>query len=123
MAKAKGGPCVEVASGGVGESGASSQVVYQVKGRTSKLMVLRTTKSSLCGNTGAAAILVVNGVVEAAGKITKVGSSIQAEARPGDWVVGIVHTVPLFNKIACVRLGELSFRLDECDLVVAAKGR
>lgn len=116
-----GSPCVEVAKGGVGESGASSQVAHQVGGKINKLMVLRTVESSLCPNTGAAAILAVNGDVRAAGPITGVGSSIQAEAAPGDWVVGIVHTIPLFNDIHCVRLGELSFRLDECDLVTTTE--
>ena len=119
MAKSQNGPCTEVASGGVGESGASSQVTHQVTAKISKLMVLRRTESSLCPNTGAAAILVVNGTVEAAGVITGSGSSIQAEAGPGDWVIGIVHTFPLFNEISCIRLGELGYRLDECDLVTA----
>lgn len=119
MAKRQGRPCVEVASGGVGESGASSQVIHRIEGKISKLMVLRTAESSLCPNTGAAAMLLVNDNVEAAGNVTAVGSSIQAEARPGDWVTGIVHTFPLFNQIVCVRLGELSFRLDRCDLVAA----
>jgi len=116
-----GGPCQEVAKGGVGESGASSQVVHQVTARISKLMVLRTVESSLCPNTGAAAMLLVNGELQAAGTITDVGDSIQAEAAPGDRVVGIVHTIPLFNDIVCVRLGELSYRLDECDLVTTAE--
>lgn len=121
MTKRQNSPCVEVASGGVGESGASSLVTHQVTAKISKLMVLRTTESSLCPNTGAVALLVVNGVVEAAGNVTAVGSSIQAEAPPGSWVIGIAHTFPLFNDIVCVRLGELSYRLDECDLVAAAK--
>jgi hypothetical protein len=115
-------PCVEVAKGGVGESGASSLVVHPVSAKIAKLMVLRTVASSLCPNTGAVAILSVNGSVQASGTITAVGSSIQAEAGPGDWVAGIVHTVPLFNDISCIRLGELSYRLDECDLVTTAKG-
>lgn len=115
-------PCVEVGKGGVGESGASSMVVHQVSATIAKLMVLRTVDSSLCPNTGAVAILSVNGDVQASGTITAVGSSIQAEAGPGDWVVGIVHTVPLFNDIHCIRLGELSYRLDECDFVTTAGG-
>ncbi len=117
MADGKTGPCIEVGRGGVGESGAASQVIHQMRGRISKLMVLRTVETSLCGNTGAVAILVVNGVPRAHGEITAKGSSIQAEASPGDWVVAIVHTIPLFNEIVCKRLGELSFRLDQCDLV------
>jgi hypothetical protein len=119
MAKRQSSPCIEVASGGVGESGASSLATHQVTGKISKLMVLRTTETSLCPNTGAAAVLVVDGVLTAAGIITASGSSIQAEAQPGQWVIGIVHTFPLFNEIMCIRLGELSFRLDECDLVAA----
>ncbi len=111
------GACIEVGSGGVGESGASSIVLHQVTGNINKNMVLRNVESSLCGNTGAAALLVVNAVPRAFGDITAVGSSIQAEARPGDWVAAIVHTFPLFNEIACIRLGELEFRLDQCDFV------
>jgi hypothetical protein len=121
MAKKKASkrPCVEVGKGGVGESGASSLITHDVKSEISKLMVLRTVETSLCPNTGAAAMLVVNGAVEASGVITQQGSSIQAEAAPGASVVAIVHTLPLFNDIVCIRLGELSFRLDECDLVAA----
>jgi hypothetical protein len=88
-----------------------------VTGRIPILMVLRNVETSLCGNTGAVAALVVNGVPKAVGGITDQGSSIQTEASPGDWVAAIVHTVPLFNEIVCVRLGELHFRLDQCDLV------
>lgn len=116
MAETKSGPCNEVASGGVGESGASSMVIHHVEAKISKLMVLRTTETSLCPNTGAIAVLIAGDQV-AAGVITDQGSSIQLEAQPGDTVVGVVHTFPLFNDIACVRLGELHFRLDECDLV------
>ncbi len=119
MAKSKGSPCVEVATGGVGESGSTSLVAHQVQSKISKLMVLRTVETSLCPNTGAAALLVVNGSVAASGVITQNGSSIQAEAPAGAWVIGLVHTFPLFNDIHCIRLGELSFRLDECDLVAA----
>ncbi len=112
--------CVEVAKGGVGESGASSLVVHQVKSEISKLMVLRRTESSLCPNTGAAAMLLVNGALKDFGVITAEGSSIQAEAPPNAWVTGIVHTFPLFNDTMCIRLGELHFQLDECDFEAAA---
>lgn len=116
MAEAKLGPCTEVAKGGVGESGASSLVVHTVEAKISKLMVLRTTETSLCPNTGVLAMLSAGGEV-VAGIITEEGSSIQIEAQPGDTVIGVVHTFPLFNEIHCIRLGELYFRLDECDLV------
>lgn len=119
MAKSKGSPCVEVAKGGVGESGSASLVAHQVQSKISKLMVLRTVETDLCPNTGAVALLVVDGSVAASGVITQDGSSIQAEATAGAWVIGLVHTFPLFNDIHCFRLGELSFRLDECDLVAA----
>ena len=111
------GPCVAVGKGGVGESGASTLILYQVTGKIQKLMVLRTTETSLCPNTGAVALLVVDGVPMAYGDITAEGSSIQTTADPGQWVAAIVHTVPLFNDIACVRLGELYVQLDQCDLV------
>lgn len=117
MPKSKSGPCVAVGHGGVGESGASTFIAHQVTGKVQKLMVLRTTKTSLCPNTGAVALLVVNGKPKAYGNITANGSSIQATAKPGAWVAAIVHTVPLFNDIACIRLGELSVQFDQCDLV------
>jgi hypothetical protein len=117
MSDSKSGPCIAVGQGGVGESGASSLILYQVTGKIQKLMVLRTTETSLCPNTGAVAVLIVNGIPKAYGNITDEGSSIQTTADPGEWVAAIVHTVPLFNEIACIRLGELSVRLDQCDLV------
>jgi hypothetical protein len=118
MPKSKSGACIAVGHGGVGESGASSFIAHKVTGKVQKLMVLRTTETSLCPNTGAVAVLVVNGKPKAHGNITDKGSSIQTTAKPGQWVAAIVHTVPLFNEIACIRLGELSVQLDQCDLVV-----
>ncbi len=118
MPDSRSGPCEAVGQGGVGESGASSLILHQVTGKIQKLMVLRTTETSLCPNTGAVAVLVVNGIPRAYGNITAEGSSIQTTADPGEWVAAIVHTVPLFNDIFCIRLGELSVRLDQCDLVV-----
>ena len=119
MSKYKAGACVAVANGGVGESGASSFLLHKVKGKIQKLMVLRNVDSSLCPNTGAVGMLVVNGNPVAQGDITKVGSSIQTPGtvKSGDVVVAIIHTVPNFKKIVCIRLGELSVVLDECDLV------
>ncbi|MEM8929634.1 MAG: hypothetical protein AAGE94_00570 [Acidobacteriota bacterium] len=111
------GACKTVGRGGVGESGSSHQVVHQVTGASPQLMVVRTVQTSLCGNTGAIAVLVVNGETKAHGNITADGASIQAEANPGDWVVAIVHTVPLFNDIVCIRLGELEFEVQQCELV------
>lgn len=110
-------PCTTVGTGGVGESGSSRVLIHEVTGKLEIVMVLRTTETSLCPNTGAYAVLLVNGQPQAHGMITEDGSSIQANARPGDQVVALVHTVPLLNEIQCIRLGELSFRLDQCDLV------
>lgn len=117
MTDSKSGPCIAVGYGGVGESGPSTFISYQVTGSIQKLMVLRTTKTDLCGDTGAVAVLVVNGIPVAYGNITALGSSIQATANPRDWVTAIVHTVPLNNGIVCARLGELNVQLDQCDLV------
>lgn len=111
------GPCTTVEHGGVGESGESTLLHHEVGGPTSKMMVLRTVDSNLCPNTGAAAILVVDGQPGAHGVITDTGSSIQVEAEPGANVIAIVHTIPLFNEITCIRLGELEVELQECDLV------
>jgi hypothetical protein len=111
------GACKVVCKGGVGESGATSLVQHKVTGQNKIVMVIRNTKTSLCGNTGAIAILVVNGVTKAHGVITTAKSSIQVNAKPGDVVIGIVHAIPLFNEIVCVRLGELNFTLEQCELV------
>lgn len=111
--------CVRVAKGGVGQPGESLLLLHKVEAKIQKLMVLRNFDSSLCGDTGAVAMLVVNGQPVAQGNITKVGSSIQTPdtVKSGDVVIAIVHTFPLFNEIVCVQLGELSVVLDECDLV------
>ncbi len=113
----KTGPCTVVDSGGVGESGASSLVHHKVKGDIAKNIVIRTEETSLCPNTGVVAILVVDGQTAAHGVITDKGATIQAEAKPGDRVFAIAHTIPLFNEIACVRLGELRFTVEVCDFV------
>jgi hypothetical protein len=119
MPKSKAGACVVVAKGGVGESGASSFLWYKVKAKRQKIMVLRNVGSSLCPNTGAVGMLAVNGTPVAQGDLTKGRGSIQTPGtvKRGDVVVAIIHTVPLFNKILCIRLGELSVELSECDLV------
>ena len=119
MPKSKAGACIAVAKGGVGESGASSFLLHKVTAKIQKLMVLKNVASSLCPNTGAVGMLVVNGTPVAHGNITKVGSSIQTPGtvKRGDVVVAIVHTIPLFNQTVCIRLGELSVELRECDLV------
>lgn len=112
--------CVTVGKGGVGESGGTSVVTHIVAGPSSKMIVLRNVSSNLCPNTGAIAVLVVNGKPEATGNISIANSSIQIEAPAGSQVAAIVNTIPLFNGIVCVRLGELSFTLNECDLVAFA---
>ena len=111
------GACTTVAKGGVGEPGASVQLDHVFAQKIQKLVVLRNVKSSLCPNTGAIAVLAVDGVPVSYGNITEVGSSVQTEVGPGNRVVAIVHTIPLFNGVKCVRLGELSVELDECDLI------
>ena len=117
MAATKSGACKVVGKGGVGESGATSFVYHTVTGKTEIVMVVRNTGTSLCPNTGAIAVLVVNGVSAAHGVITAAKSSIQVNAKPGDHVIALVHAIPLFNDVNCVRLGELEFSLEQCDLV------
>lgn len=112
--------CVTVAKGGVGESGGSSLLLHTVAGESSKMMVLRNTNTSLCGNQWGVATLFVNGIPAATGNISEKDSSIQAEAAPGAGVAAVIHAIPNFNKIQCVRLGELSVQLDECELVNVA---
>jgi len=109
--------CQVVAQGSVGESGASTLLTHTVEAEYSKMIVLRRGDSSLCPNTGAVAILVINGEPVASGNITDSKCSVAYEGAPGDHVVAIIHSIPLFNDITCFRLGDLDFTLSECDLV------
>lgn len=110
------GLCHTVDSGSVGESGASHLLHHKVTGDRQIIMVVRRCESDLCGNTGAIALLAVNGVPRGLGDITREQSLIQVNANPGDRITAVVHTIPLFNGIVCTRLGELKFRLEQCDL-------
>lgn len=110
------GTCITVADGRVGESGASATVHHFATRKSRTAVVLENVRTSLCGNTGAIGVLVVNGIPVSCGSLTAVGSSIQADVSPGDLVVGLVSTVPLFNDIVCFRLGEMHFELQECEL-------
>ena len=114
--------CTQVATGGIGESGRFSVVSHIVTGPTSKVMILRTVNTSLCPNTGAAAVLLVNGAPVASGVITALGSTIQHEVAAGAIVMAIVHAIDLNNGVVCVRLGELEYALSECELVRKSAG-
>ncbi|MEM7215502.1 MAG: hypothetical protein AAF423_08165 [Pseudomonadota bacterium] len=105
--------CIVVGSAGVGESGASSILQHRIDPGPRRNMIARTADSSLCGNTGVVALLTVNGEPVAHGNLTQVGTSIQAEVRGGDNVALVAHTVPLFNGIVCIRLGEIEISLEE----------
>ena len=111
------GACTSVARGGVGESGASALLIHSIKGPHSKMIVLRNVESSLCPNTWALASLFVNGTPMASGNISTEGSSIQVEVSSGGNVAALIQAVPNFNRVSCVRLGEASINLEECDLV------
>lgn len=111
------GACEIKATGGVGESGSSRLVHTIVEGEIQKLALVRTVETNLCQNTGALAVITVNGQPAAHGMISELGSSIQAEVNPGDTVCAIVTAIPLFNEIQCIVLGELTFNLEICDLV------
>ena len=107
-----------VGKGCVGECGKTAAIEYKVDAKINKMMIARMVNTSLCPNTGAYAFLFKNGEEVANGRITKEGASIQTEAAPGDKIVVYVMTYPLFNKINCIRLGELNFVLIQQDLVL-----
>lgn len=107
-----------VGKGCVGECGKTAKIEYKVKATINKMIIARTVKTSLCPNTGAYVFLFKNGEEVANGSITKDGASIQTEAAPEDRIVVYVMMYPLFNKIKCIRLGELNFVLVERDLVI-----
>jgi hypothetical protein len=107
-----------VGKGCVGECGKTAAIEYKVKAAINKMMIARTVTTSLCPNTGAYAFLFKNGEEVANGSITNEGAAIRTEAAPGDKIVVYVMTYPLFNKINCIRLGELNFVLVEHDLVI-----
>ena len=104
-----------VGKGSVGESGASATVEYEVKAKKKVKIAVRTVETSLCGNTGAFALLFVNGDLQAFGSITDEGDFIKTSAAPGDHVVAYVATHPIPNEIVCVRLGDLFFHLIQHD--------
>ena len=109
--------CKQIGTGGVGESGSFEMIMHRLPSTLQKNIVLRNVKSSLCPNTGAFAVLLVNGEIVDSGVITEEGASVQAEAGPDDQIIATVHSFPLFNKINCIRLGELDVALEECDLI------
>ncbi|MFK7819200.1 MAG: hypothetical protein AB8G99_10805 [Planctomycetaceae bacterium] len=109
--------CQTVGRAGVGESGASSLLHHQVTGEVEINVVLRVIDTSLCPNTGVVGVLTVNGIPMAVGDLTKPGATVSTTATPSDRVVAIMHTVPLFNDTVCIRLGELTAELQQCDLV------
>ncbi|MCU0287377.1 MAG: hypothetical protein MUF15_13410 [Acidobacteria bacterium] len=102
-----------VGSGCVGEcdpsvgGGESATIHYKVEGDRNVTMILRTTGTGLCKDSGVYAFLFRNGKVVANGHITSQGDSIQAKASPGDKIVAYCFIYPLFNDILCIRLGEL----------------
>jgi uncharacterized Zn-binding protein involved in type VI secretion len=116
MSVAQNSVCQTVASGRVGETGASTLLVHEVEANLAKMMVVRKQDSSLCPNTGVIATLSVNCKPVACANLTD-DDPLSAEVQPGDTVTLIVHTIPMFNGIMCARLGDFDFQLDECDLV------
>ena len=114
------GPCIQVGKGGVGESGSSVMLTHNVVSPIEKLVKFQNSSTSLCPNTGVAAMIVINGSSITSGNLTAAGSFIQATVQSGDSIVVIAHTVPLFNGVSCVRLGEAELSLQECDLVTNA---
>lgn len=117
------GLCSVVGMGGVGESGATAILLHQVASEGGdKVMVLKTVSSSLCPNQGAIASLIVDGVPVGTKAMSEIGSSIQATAAPGSNIAAISHMVPLFNRVTCVRLGELILELRECGLEILNDG-
>ncbi len=108
---------IVVGKGCVGECGATSTIEYTVKSKIEIMMIVENVKTDLCPNTGAHAWIFVNGREAATGPITNLGSKINAPAKPGSKIIVHVVTYPLFNEIACVRLGELHYNLIQMDLV------
>jgi hypothetical protein len=104
-----GSGCVGECSASVG--GESPIIKYKVDADRSVTMVLRTSGTGLCKNTGVFAFLFKNGKEVANGDITSLGDSIETKASPGDNIVAYCVTYPLFNDIVCVRGGELKFDL------------
>lgn len=104
-----------VAKGAVGESGSSTTVNYTVKACTKTMMIVRTVDTSLCGNTGAFALMFNNGVLVANGIITDDGAAIRHMAAPGDEISVYVATFPIPNGVMCIRLGELAFHVMQQD--------
>ncbi len=110
------GLCRSVGKGGVGESGATQLLTHRVAGSDQKVIVLTVVESSLCANQSVVAAILVNGVAIMTKRLSAKGETLQTTVSSGTEVAAILHMVPLFNGIQCVRLGELSVELRECDL-------
>lgn len=110
-----------VGKGCVGECGQSSTIRYTVDAKSPVLMIVQTVETSLCPNTGAHAWLFINERLAGHDVITRLGSRVLDEARPGDEVVVHVATFPVPNGIVCVRQGELDFVLVQQDFVSKAQ--
>ena len=104
-----------VSKGAVGESGPTAMLNYTVKAKTDVTIVVKTTDTTLCGNTGAFALMFKNAALVAHGDITNDGAAIQHTAEPGDDMVVYVATFPIPNEVVCVRLGDLYFDVIQQD--------
>ncbi len=108
--------CKTVGDGAVGEPGLVSVLQHTVNSDRESIMVVRNNETSLCASHSAVAVLLINGKFAAHGDISSLNSLIQANAQPGDTVIAVAKAVPLQNGIRCVRLGEVKFSLEQCDL-------
>jgi hypothetical protein len=114
------GACKSVGSATVGQSGLFGILSHTVQGPTRKLMVLRTVQSGLCPSHGAVATLTIDGVLAGTQDMSTGGGILQAEAAPGAMVLAAIALVPKNNGVLCVQLGDVTVRLDECELVTVA---
>ncbi|MGK7950631.1 MAG: hypothetical protein AB4368_18100 [Xenococcaceae cyanobacterium] len=112
-------PGIIVGKGSVGEESNTATIEYKFESNRQKLMIVRTVETNLCPDTGAFAFLFRNGQEVTNGSITELGSSIQAEAEPGDRFAVFVTLYPLFNevKVFCEDLGNLNFNFIEIDFL------
>ena len=102
-----------VATGCVGACGVPGELGYYVTPASQRAvpLCLQNLNSSLCPNTGAFALIYVDGSLVASGVITAVGSSIPFVAQAGSTVKVLVPTFSINNGIQCIWLGNLNFGL------------
>lgn len=99
--------------GAVGESAETCVLQVYNDGSDARRAVLRVTEPNLCRSHAAYAFLLVDGDLRYDRvDLNNSRTHIEAEVRPGERAVLLVHLVDLHNGVTCIRLGDIAFELE-----------